>query len=293
MTHLCEIANDNFAEILLLIEWLHGQLPRASSLFHLLKGLANKETEKEELSKFHVHTDDTLGPQFVCVIRVKPGEVSCCLHTENENLPREIVDELAHILESLAKESGLGICFMALNSRHFVDIKKGMERVGLEYRWKEPAALYHLSPSKEVPAFELTDSYKISETFQEEDLVFIDSTWKYRSANSLDMIRKMVAAPNQPQVGVRNAVDGALVAWVMTYGDKSLGMMYTLPEHRSKGLGKAVAALAITRYRDFRHGSDAFCYIVDGNTPSVMVYEKTLGFQKVHDTYWCGFARPN
>ena len=200
--------------------WLHGQLPYSSSLYHLVRGLHSEEINEEERSKFHVYADAPFEPHIICAVRLKHGEISCCLHSDLESLSRGIMDDLARVLEKFAKESGLHICFMALEARFLEDVKEGMARVGMEYKWKEPAALYYLPPNVNVPSsFLLAEGYLETPEFTEDDLVTIDSTWKYRSAHSLDMIRKMAAAPNQPQVGVRESKGGKLVAWVMCYGD--------------------------------------------------------------------------
>ena len=292
---LNHVPHANIEGILGITEWLHGQLPSSSSLYHLMRGVNGEEINEQERSKFHVYADAPFDPHIICAIRLKQGEVSCCLHSDLESLSRGIIDDLARVLEKSARESGLHICFMALEARFLEEVKEGMARVGMEYEWKEPAALYYLPPNVNVPSSSLlAEGYLVTQEITEDDLVTIDSTWKYRSAHSLDMIRKMVAAPNQPQVGVRESKGGKLVAWVMCYGDKSIGMMYTLPEHRSKGLGKAVAARVVELYRcHFTEGSgDPYCYIVDGNEASLKVYEKGLGFKKVRDTYWSGFSFP-
>ena len=289
------VANSSLTDLVLLIEYLHEQLPHSSSLFHIVKGVANGEVEPEMMSNFYNYTDDILDPQFVANIRVKPGEISCCLHCSG-SLNTGHIEDLAKILAHLGKKLSKHICFMALSSKHLGLVKASMAKEGGTFKWLEPAALFCLRGAlpEQSSSTSLPDGYWMSDELTEADLVVIDSTWKYRSAHSLDMIKKMVAS-GLPCIGIKTtssssaSSENTLVAWVMTYGDRSIGMMYTLESHRNKGLGKAVARAAIERFQQLKEGSDPFCYIVDGNEASLRVYEQGLNFSKIQDTIWSGF----
>ena len=60
----------------------------------------------------------------------------------------------------------------------------------------------------------------------EEDAEIINDTWKYRSEESIHMVRGMVKQASRCR-GIRHVDDG-LVAWCLTYEDGPLGMLQTI-----------------------------------------------------------------
>ncbi len=86
-----------------------------------------------------------------------------------------------------------------------------------------------------------------------------------------------------PGCGIR--IDGRLVAWGLTHDDGSMGFLYVLPEHRGKGLARALTtALAQNLLRlDVR----PFMYIVRNNNASVTL-TSSMGFERCGTLYWFG-----
>lgn len=305
--NLQKVLNTSFADNMLVVDWLLSQLPRASSLFHLAKGVANASNgdfsslKKEDMEKYHTYSDDIANPSIVVMNRVKPGEISCCLHTTRDIIDIEDARKVANILKSLSMENnGRKICFMALDSWHLENIIQAMEELGsehnstsLKFMWKEPAALYSLhssgNPEKMLlldKSSSLPEGYTVG-ALKEEDASIINDTWKYRSEHSLSMVQNMVE--KMPNAGVREE-NGDLCAWCLVYsGDCSIGMAFTLEDHRNKGLAKAAARLCIARYIERKEGTSPFCYIVNGNEASLKVFQDALGFTKEGDTFWAGF----
>lgn len=307
--NLREVSKSSFADNMLLVDWLFSQLPRASSLFHLAKGVANASNgdfsslKKEDLEMYHTFVDDIAYPSIVVMNRVKPGEVSCCVHTTRDVIDIKDARNIAKILKKLSIENGgRKICFMALAAEHLEVIVHVMEELGskhkstkempFKFKWKEPAALYSLHSSGQPEHRSkvddaLPEGYTVG-PLEEEDASIVNDTWKYRSENSLSMVKGMIK--KMPSAGVRDE-KGDLCSWCCCYdGDCSIGMAFTLEDHRSKGLAKATARLVIARFIERKEGSSPYCYIVSGNEASVRVYRDALGFQKECDTFWAGFS---
>lgn len=75
----------------------------------------------------------------------------------------------------------------------------------------------------EIPEF----AYIVFESCSDDDADLINNTWKYRSDESIHMVRKMIGFVGLCQ-GVRCKADGSLVAWCLTYEEGALGMLYTI-----------------------------------------------------------------
>lgn len=294
---LNELPKTSFADNMLLVDWLFTQLPFSSSLFHLAKGVANAANgdytaiSKEELKKYTLYVDDITAITIAVLIRVKPGDISCCLHTSNDVIDFKYASILAKRLKELSiVNEHRKICYMALCVQHLETITRAMDAVGSRRKWKEPAVLYSLhAGSSDMQRFKssLPDGYTIG-SLDLDDASIINDTWKYQSDHSLQMVESMIT--KMPCAGVKDE-KGKLCAWCLCYtGDCSIGMAFTLQDHRSKGLAKATAVRCVSRFIDRKEGSSPFCYIVNGNEPSVRVFQDYLGFQKVTETFWAGFS---
>ena len=81
-----------------------------------------------------------------------------------------------------------------------------------------------------------------------------------------------------------------LVAWVLTNGNGSIGMLHTVPDLRGRGLARALVQrlLPLWLKRGFG-GCPPFCYIVPTNDASVKLF-KGLGFEKRADMEWIGLG---
>ncbi len=86
-----------------------------------------------------------------------------------------------------------------------------------------------------------------------------------------------------PSCGIR--INGRLVAWALTHDDCSMGFLHVLPEHRGKGLARALAtalALKLLRLR-----IRPFMYIVRDNKASVTL-TASMGFERCGTLCWFG-----
>ncbi|XP_049456903.1 glycine N-acyltransferase isoform X1 [Epinephelus fuscoguttatus] len=110
--------------------------------------------------------------------------------------------------------------------------------------------------------------------------------WKFaKNDGAVRMIRNMLA--NFPSYCVLDT-EGKPVSWILIYASCSMGMLYTLPEHRGKGYAKVlVSTMAKKRHAD---GYPVFCFIEEENKVSYRLF-KSLGFTEdpSYREAWCGF----
>jgi ribosomal protein S18 acetylase RimI-like enzyme len=86
-------------------------------------------------------------------------------------------------------------------------------------------------------------------------------------------------------------VTGQLMAYELVYYPfGNMGMLYTKPEHRRRGLGKLVVDLLARKLLE--EGRRVYAYIEDDNPASVTLHEQ-VGFKKggAFVMYFCGNNR--
>jgi GNAT superfamily N-acetyltransferase len=115
----------------------------------------------------------------------------------------------------------------------------------------------------------------------------VDDTWAYRSSASMGLVQHMIAS--YPSSCVRLKEGGQAVCWALEYPDGSMGMVYTLPEHRRLGLASAcVQDLACKLLRG--GAPEAFCFVTRDNEASRQMLGG-LGFVPSGCYVWMAFAR--
>ena len=135
-----------------------------------------------------------------------------------------------------------------------------------------------------------------------EEAGLVDLAWKYRCAGvTLRMVEECIAA--RPSVCIRLAAGGAPVCWSVLRSDCSWGLLYTLPEHRRRGLSKAAMLAGFARQRAWALGlADAeqrrlacaatpYVHIARWNEASAGLF-KALGFAPTASATWVISAAP-
>lgn len=80
-------------------------------------------------------------------------------------------------------------------------------------------------------------------------------------------------------------IDGKPVCWSLLHKENTLGMLYTLPEHRNSGMALEVMCDITTR--QLENGELPFGYINKDNYASMNLAPK-YNMQKVCSVMWCG-----
>ena len=109
----------------------------------------------------------------------------------------------------------------------------------------DPAAMLAAAQAALPPGYAL-------DSLQPEEAAMVDLHWKYRCEGvTLVMVQECIAS--KPSVCVR-AAGGVPVCWTVLRSDCSWGLLYTVPEHRRRGLSKAAMLAAFGRQRQWALG---------------------------------------
>ncbi|KAL7889377.1 hypothetical protein AOLI_G00016350 [Acnodon oligacanthus] len=140
-----------------------------------------------------------------------------------------------------------------------------------------------LHDPSDLPADRLSEQVS---SLQESHAALVNNTWKFRVGEfSERMIRKMIL--NFPSCCVLDS-DGQPVSWILTYCDCTMGMLYTMPEHRRKGYAKALVSIMAKKLHS--KGYPVYCFIEEDNSLSYRLFA-SLGFTEdpSHRLVWYTF----
>ncbi|TRY96130.1 hypothetical protein DNTS_015949 [Danionella cerebrum] len=127
-------------------------------------------------------------------------------------------------------------------------------------------------------------SLKVS-SLNESHLDLVNGSWKFGCAESRIMIKNMLT--NFPSCCILDLYDKP-VAWILTYSSCALGMLYTVPEYRGKGIAKALVSIMSKRLLSL--GYPVYCYTEEENKISHRLFT-SLGFTEEPNfrAAWFGF----
>ncbi len=120
----------------------------------------------------------------------------------------------------------------------------------------------------------IPDGYTIQE-IQDKDFEFIGCSWPYYSNLGEGKFFKHVARKYGSAAVYK---DGKIVSWVFESSIGSLVHLFTVPEHRGKGLATIVIQEMCKKI--IVEGRTPFCFIVPGNKSSENVFGQ-LGFKRL------------
>ena len=168
------------------------------------------------------------------------------------------------------------------------DTEKGFPGVGEKYyhmvkkhypiKWDEFCHLYYLE-EKDLNTSLLAHTV---DSLTERDVELVYEHYTYKSEDNIGYIRDCIMS--RPTSVVRDP-QGNAVSWAVIREDGSMGIMYTLKEHRGKGYALSVSVDLAKKA--FNLGLTPYVHIVKGNTPSVKLAE-SLGFKYYGDVVWFG-----
>lgn len=166
--------------------------------------------------------------------------------------------------------------------------EKGFAGVGEKYyqiakeifpiKWEEFCHLYYL----EEESLDLTLKSHEVDSLNLSDAGIVNEFYTYKEDGSLEYIKKCIE--KRPTSVIRDE-NGNPISWAVIREDGSLGIMYTLKEHRGKGY--AVSVSVDLAKKAFNLGITPYVHIVRSNTPSINL-AKTLGFKYHCDIVWFG-----
>ncbi len=225
-----------------------------------------KEREKENLSLLYLIEDNAYSD-------VKNFGNSVILTRNNfrNSVYLYSPDEQAFRKDILSNLSG--------NIKHFSGIRKWMVDIIIEkYKIKRINSGFKLILPKDVVIPEVKIKPR---PLTLDDAEKVNQYWEYHGEHSLDYIKHLIK--NKICEGID--LNGELVAWAVTHGDGSLGMMYVLDEYRRHGYAKDITSSMVKKTREL--GRYPFVHIIENNNKSLGLAQG-LGFEKVCSAVWVG-----
>ena len=143
--------------------------------------------------------------------------------------------------------------------------------------WDAPCAVYHYPPDAPPPE----PGREPARSLEIRDAELIDTHHAYRHPGSLEEIRACIR--DRASSAVHG--DGGPVCWLLVHEDDSLGIMYTLEEHRRKGYAEVVTRDLVRK--QLAAGRTPFLQIRDDNGMSPGLALK-CGFVKEGNCDWFG-----
>lgn len=186
------------------------------------------------------------------------------LHTESDAFLETVCDEMSR-KDGFYQFSGM---WKPLADR----IKDRFRRV-----WDAPCDLYYLPEGNQVKPRPDSPARSIDPR----DAEIIDTHYTYRHPGTVEKIRKCIQERSSSAI----YVDGQIVSWLLVHEDNSLGIMYTLEEHRRKGYAVEVSLDVIAK--QLAAGRTPFLQIRDNNDMSPDLAKK-CGFVQHGKCDWFG-----
>ena len=190
-----------------------------------------------------------------------------------------------------SKHSVVNARFPALPHTLVPYIKEFMINNGYEMIYQEKCNLWVKDKTKcesfenQIPLLK-SDELQLRPLSSKLDAELVNSTWKYKSDESLEKVMSIIESGN-PTVGLY--FNDKLVSWAVTYPDGSSGMLYTLEPYRRRGYAVTVMRqLFYYRSESKLNYCEPFDYIVVNNTKSENLFKK-LNFKPIKMIDWVGF----
>jgi len=278
--------SDESAKILIL-QWLFSYLPRSLTIIKQLEGYVQQQNNGLFVVDHVEHPSIAVTSFFNETTKAIHVSLFSSLSVSNQQLLLHHIRQLQSI-HSMATSLRLVAVGQDIYETTF------SEAVGFHEEWVEYCEMYcclettvsHCQFLQSI-VDSLSDSFELS-TLRLEDSEIINSTWKYKSDESIHMVQGMIEECKCQ--GIRSKSTGELVAWCLTYKEGPLGMLYTLESHRRIGLARiVVAGLLLQTLKDSSEIASypPYCFIEESNDVSKSLF-RSLGFAKVYEVVWAG-----
>ena len=206
-----------------------------------------------------IYTDSLQNPTGV-LVRYKYFNY---IHTENINFINDMFNEL--FPPGKYGFAGTTRFISAQIKKHFA------------IDWENDCDFYYI-PKENYDRVSLKSNVK---SIDINDAKYIDDYYNHKNSHTLYEIQ--YAIENRPSSVIY--IDDKIASWVLVHEDASLGIMYTLEEHRGKGFALDVATDLSKKIIDT--GKIPFLQIISTNTMSPSLAKK-IGFIKKFEADWFG-----
>lgn len=213
----------------------------------------------ENLSNIEIFVDDKENPKGVFVKK----DYMHYIYSKEDSF----IDE---VLGTFFKEGFFG----------FSGVEKSIaEKIKNRFQlhWENPCGLYYMPKENLDTSLIKTDVRNIELT----DAEIIDKYYEYSRPGSLDAIKSDIS--NRPSSAIY--VNGEIASWVLVHEDNSMGIMYTVKEHRRKGYAEEVSMDLASKI--IKDGKIPYLQIVERNNMSPGLAKK-CGFVECGHVTWFG-----
>mmetsp|Transcript_33736 Transcript_33736/g.43095 ORF Transcript_33736/g.43095 Transcript_33736/m.43095 type:complete len:415 (+) Transcript_33736:61-1305(+) len=283
--------------------WLTEYLPRTGPL---IKKLELKIAGSDVAKNAEWFVDRLPDPQAVIVLDPKQGRGPGFLELATFTMSPALT---ASLVSAALPTSCTSLQIAHLDSFYERELFSILERKGFDFDWKEPCGFWYLPPEAPLPENLLPQNQNIElRRLQQDDVDLVNFHWTYKSDHSKAMIEDLIAL--YPTSGLWR--DGVLIAWMCTYHDGAIGMLYTMENYRRQGFAKHVLCHLIAQHRsgdilvprEEQHNQNSslsegceiernrpiFCFIVDSNEASSQLFEQ-IGFSRICDASWVKYQQ--
>lgn len=304
-TKLVLVGQGATSSLLMLQQFLFSQLPKSSMMFSNVNRMLAKQADQDK--EWSLYCDHVNHPSLIVLIAVYSSGVleSDMSLSVFSSMPLSIdlAQQVASVVVAFKRKRKIGsgdgqaaageqkVTLQGLDTWSCKEpLLQALSKAGLRAQWTEPANLWCLLdalPPAPVPGSDLgVDLLPLSI----EDAPTVNDNWKYKSNYSITAVRGLIAS-GLPCLGARCRATGRLVGWVLTQPYGAIGMLFTMPEYRGRGVARilirSLLGLWLKHEPPFQCAS--FCYVTPDNDASMAAF-RALGFSKMADQEWVGLS---
>ena len=304
-TKLVLVGQGATSSLLMLQQFLFSQLPKSSMMFSNVNRMLAKQADQDK--EWSLYCDHVNHPSLIVLIAVYSSGVleSDMSLSVFSSMPLSIdlAQQVASVVVAFKRNRKIGsgdgqaaageqkVTLQGLDAWSCKEsLLHALTKGGLRAQWTEPANLWclldALTPAS-VPSSDLgVDLLPLSI----EDAPIVNDKWKYKSNYSITAVRGLIAS-GLPCLGARCRATGRLVGWVLTQPYGAIGMLFTMPEHRGRGVARLLIRILLGLWLKHEPPFQCapFCYITPDNDASMAAF-RALGFSKMADQEWVGLS---
>ncbi|XP_042861400.1 uncharacterized protein LOC122246717 [Penaeus japonicus] len=248
----------------------------------------------QEILDLKVFVPDTLQPSSLVVVTPSCSQPNIQSATVFWDTEKEEDQDVARMLRTLPRwDWSAPVYFkfspVAVYNKFQQYMKDGTLATGQMWSYEVLDGHLFSMDSTKVPRFRIPEGYSI-DSLRPKDIPTIISQWTRRWNETSEGLESLVT--KLPSAAIRSHLpkdgDGpaseetgsVLVSWGFLYHIGSLGSIFTLPEHRRRGLG---TALTLTMAERLRQKDLPVRSVVDGSNSASISYHRKLGFEQQCD----------
>ena len=251
----------------------------------------------DEYRTTSVFIDDDTNPSLIIITQsIEPiGEKNYASKASFISIDEDIesIQQIGHFLEGCGYDKVIFTGISRSSSAMLNDFFVRTNRYSMnEVEESSAQLLYCLTcsyPSQKSPPV----GYFLSQ-IRDTDVELIYNTWSDRSFESIETLRLLIK--EYPSVGVyKNSSHesigtdaNSLVCWSLTYGCGAIGIVYTMMDHRRRGLAEVALNSVLSKWQQkqvlYRWRFAPYVYITEVNEKCRNLFQK-IGFEKHHDVY--------